>query len=262
MVMAKVSKSYFAGNATKVIYYGIVSSFAAILAGSWFHLAYTFGLNEPKDTLGVIQYILAFGVEAGLLGVSYGIAIRRRTKEKVGSLYFFLLIFAAINFWSNTIFGLISTGVYSSLAEETKRQITIANIVILSSSLPALGVSLTELISIFFMKMKSEEAAKKLADDKVRRAEAKKIAREERKAQRLGREERSELKPEKIELVKEEKEKPIRERVKKERPQVHKLPSDDTSLSEPPRKRVPPDDISAVMAAADQQSTGLQVPLK
>lgn len=148
---------------TKYIYYGIITSLIAILMGSVSHLAYTFASLEVKQTdgsYGYVSWILAIGIESGMLAIAFGFTERRRRKEGTGDLLAYLFFFGLINFYANTYYA-IST--YTSVRNLTMSDVEGLDLLIritigfLSSSLPLLVIALTELLSIFAVKMKQEE---------------------------------------------------------------------------------------------------------
>lgn len=145
---------------TKYILYGIITSLVGILIGSISHLNYTFSTLEDPDSLGFVSLTLSIGIEAGMLGIALGVAEKRRLGQPAGTLWMFLLIFAFINFYANTYFAI---SIYKGERNLTWDQLTgidnlvIATFVILSSSLPFLVLALTELYSIFRLKLLEEE---------------------------------------------------------------------------------------------------------
>lgn len=148
---------------TKYIYYGILVSLIAILMGSVSHLAYTFASLEVKQndgSYGYVSWILAIGIESGMLAIAFGFTERRRRKEGTTDLLLYLFFFGLINFYANTYYAISTyTDVRNLKMKDVEGLDALIRITIgfLSSSLPLLVIALTELLSIFAVKMKQEE---------------------------------------------------------------------------------------------------------
>lgn len=181
------------GIPTKWLYNAIIGSLFAILFGSVNHLAATYASIEPKNSLGVVSWIISIGIEAGMIAIAFGIAEKRRRKEGAGMLYFFLSFFAFINFFANVYFAYsIYTDIRNlKMADISKvDSLVTATILILSGSLPVLALTLSELQSLFFVKLKQEEYSLKVQEEKERKKqerEALKIERRQLKEERLMR---------------------------------------------------------------------------
>lgn len=145
---------------TKLIYYGILISLISILLGSVSHLTYTFSTLEPKTDSGIVSFVISCGIEAGMLAVAFGVAERRRLKQSAKDLFAYLTAFGIINFFGNTYFAI---SVYTNVRNLKWADIqgvdflVVLTVLMLSSSLPLLVIALTELLSIFQVKMTKEE---------------------------------------------------------------------------------------------------------
>jgi hypothetical protein len=145
---------------TKAIYYGVLVSLMGILIGSVSHLSYTFYTLEEKDSLGFVSFTISLGIEAGMLAIAFGIAERRRAGRRIIDLLFYQVFFAAVNFYGNLYFAI---SVFKNKRNLTMMDITDVDPLILftacflSGSLPILALSLSELQSIFGLRVKQEE---------------------------------------------------------------------------------------------------------
>lgn len=165
---------------TKYIVYGILLSLIGILIGSLSHLSMTYAsLEHSKE--GFVSWILAMAIEAGLLAISFGIAERRRQNKSVRNLMVFLFLFGLINFFCNTNYSLsvlLDMDTFGWDKIITIDWYTLLKVFVTSSSLPILMLALTELYSIFLMKLKREQQEEKYAtmsaEEKIIKAELKK----------------------------------------------------------------------------------------
>jgi len=174
---------------TKLIYYGVFVSLLGILIGSVSHLSYTFFTLEEKESLGFVSFTISAGIEAGMLAIAFGIAERRRSGRQIIDLLFYQIFFAAVNFYGNLYFAIsVFTG---------QRNLTVEHIVsvdplilftacFLSGSLPILALSLSELQSIFGLRVKQED---KIEQKRIEKEKQEKIKEERRELKKKEREE-------------------------------------------------------------------------
>lgn len=151
---------------TRWIYRGVITALITILLGSASHLAYAYSVIETHNgrKFSWVAWILAIGIEIGMITISFIMAYSKRRGEKTTNLWWSLGFFAGINFFCNTYFALSSHTSISYLEWKDVKSIDyliLTTVVILSSSLPALTITLTEIQSVILTKLKLEEIALK-----------------------------------------------------------------------------------------------------
>lgn len=172
---------------TKLIYYGVFISLLGILIGSVSHLSYTFFTLEEKDSFGFVSFTISAGIEAGMLAIAFGIAERRRAGRKIIDLLFYQIFFASVNFYGNLYFAIsVFTNVRNLTMEDIMKvdSLILFTACFLSGSLPILALSLSELQSIFGLRVKQEDKQKEKLLEKEKQEKIREEKRESRKKER------------------------------------------------------------------------------
>jgi hypothetical protein len=175
---------------TKWLYRGMIVSLVSALIVSLYHLSVSVAAYEVAEGWlppGLTSFIFAVAVESGVLFISSGISDRRRKKESATGLFWALGFFSLVNFYGNVSYTLSNIAKVDQLIwanVEAIDSLKILSAMLFSAVLPVMIITLSELRSQFHQKLKSEEYAQKLADDKERRKQEKKLLREQRKASR------------------------------------------------------------------------------
>lgn len=172
---------------TKLIYYGVFISLLGILIGSVSHLSYTFFTLEEKDSLGFVSFTISAGIEAGMLAIAFGIAERRRAGRRILDLLFYQIFFASVNFYGNLYFAIsVFTNVRNLTMEDIMKvdSLILFTACFLSGSLPILALSLSELQSIFGLRVKQEDKQREKLLEKEKQEKAREEKRELRKKER------------------------------------------------------------------------------
>lgn len=175
---------------TKWLYRGMIVSLVSALIVSLYHLSVSVAAYEVAEGWlppGLTSFIFAVAVESGVLFISSGISDRRRKKESATGLFWALGFFSLVNFYGNVSYTLSNIAKVDQLIwanVEAIDSLKILSAMLFSAVLPVMIITLSELRSQFHQKLKSEEYAQKLADDKERRKQEKKLLRDQRKASR------------------------------------------------------------------------------
>jgi hypothetical protein len=124
------------------------------------HLSFVFSSLEEGNDTSLISWVIATGIEAGMLAIAFGIAERRRSNKGITDLIFYLLFFASINFYGNFYYAV---SVYTKVRYLKMEHVVsvdyliLFTIAFLSGCLPLLALALTELQSIFGLKYRQEQ---------------------------------------------------------------------------------------------------------
>lgn len=76
-----------------------------VLAGSVHHVAYTFSTLEGGNLLW--GYVQALGIDLGILGLAYGIQLRKRQGRSTAPLWGVLILVTFISAYANYLYGIV-----------------------------------------------------------------------------------------------------------------------------------------------------------
>jgi hypothetical protein len=76
-----------------------------VLAGSVHHVAYTFSTLEGGHLLW--GYVQALGIDLGILGLAYGIQLRKRQNRSTTPLWLVLMLVTFISAYANYLYGIM-----------------------------------------------------------------------------------------------------------------------------------------------------------
>jgi hypothetical protein len=132
---------------------GILVSLVFVLFGSVSHLAYTFNTVEVAGS-GVVGWIIAFGIESGLMWLAFGLSEKRKNNDKTRLILLtsFMFAFCFINFLGNYYYGISRYLENEQLlyADFIKvDQMIHYKTLLLSASLPLIALALIEVYAIF-----------------------------------------------------------------------------------------------------------------
>lgn len=149
-----------------------------VLAGSYTHTAWLFGLREPA--LPAMAWVLALGVDAGIAGATAAIRLRRAARRPAGLLRVVLWVCVAISIYANLAHA-VAADVGAEPTLHGLAQLDPARALtslLVSVPLPLLTLALAETVADdAAAAQKGQEAAQKRADRAVEHANAAQVAR-------------------------------------------------------------------------------------
>ncbi|MCS7066952.1 MAG: helix-turn-helix domain-containing protein [Fimbriimonadales bacterium] len=114
-----------------------------VLAGSVHHVAYTFSTLEGGNL--VWGYVQALGIDLGILGLAYGIQLRKRQNRSTAPLWAVLILVTFISAYANYLYGIMHQQPLAT-ASAFDRAVVFLRPFLLSVTLPIIMFALIEII--------------------------------------------------------------------------------------------------------------------
>ncbi len=114
-----------------------------VLAGSVHHVAYTFSTLEGGHLLW--GYVQALGIDLGILGLAYGIQLRKRQNRSTAPLWAVLILVTFISAYANYLYGIMHQQPLAT-ASAFDRMVVFLRPFLLSVTLPIIMFALIEII--------------------------------------------------------------------------------------------------------------------
>ncbi|MCX7992365.1 MAG: helix-turn-helix domain-containing protein [Fimbriimonadales bacterium] len=130
-----------------------------VLAGSVHHVAYTFSTLEGGNLLW--GYVQALGIDLGILGLAYGIQLRKRQGRSTLPLWSVLILVTFISAYANYLYGIMHQQPLET-ASAFDQMVVFLRPFLLSVTLPIIMFALIEIIGEdrnYALKMQSQEPA-------------------------------------------------------------------------------------------------------
>jgi biotin operon repressor len=114
-----------------------------VLAGSVHHVAYTFSTLEGGHLLW--GYVQALGIDLGILGLAYGIQLRKRQNRSTTPLWLVLMLVTFISAYANYLYGIMHQQPLETVSA-FDRMVVFLRPFLLSVTLPIIMFALIEII--------------------------------------------------------------------------------------------------------------------
>jgi biotin operon repressor len=114
-----------------------------VLAGSVHHVAYTFSTLEGGHLLW--GYVQALGIDLGILGLAYGIQLRKRQNRSTAPLWAVLILVTFISAYANYLYGIMHQQPLETVSA-FDRMVVFLRPFLLSVTLPIIMFALIEII--------------------------------------------------------------------------------------------------------------------
>ncbi len=114
-----------------------------VLAGSVHHVAYTFSTLEGGHLLW--GYVQALGIDLGILGLAYGIQLRKRQNRSTAPLWAVLTLVTFISAYANYLYGIMHQQPLETVSA-FDRAVVFLRPFLLSVTLPIIMFALIEII--------------------------------------------------------------------------------------------------------------------
>lgn len=131
-----------------------------VLAGSVHHVAYTFSTLEGGNLLW--GYVQALGIDLGILGLAYGIQLRKRQGRSTLPLWSVLILVTFISAYANYLYGIMHQQPLAT-ASAFDQMVVFLRPFLLSVTLPIIMFALIEIIGEdrnYTLKMQSHQESK------------------------------------------------------------------------------------------------------
>lgn len=128
-----------------------------VLAGSVHHVAYTFSTLEGGNL--VWGYVQALGIDLGILGLAYGIQLRKRQGRSTLPLWSVLILVTFISAYANYLYGIMHQQPLQT-ASAFDQMVVFLRPFLLSVTLPIIMFALIEIIGEdrnYALKMQSQQ---------------------------------------------------------------------------------------------------------
>jgi biotin operon repressor len=146
-----------------------------VLAGSVHHVAYTFSTLENGHLIW--GYVQALGIDLGILGLAYGIQLRKRQNRSTLPLWAVLILVTFISAYANYLYGIMHQQPLET-ASEFDRIVVFLRPFLLSVTLPIIMFALIEIIgedrnyALRMQEQTQEEASHPLEEEPAETAHA------------------------------------------------------------------------------------------
>ncbi|MFN7018741.1 MAG: helix-turn-helix domain-containing protein [Fimbriimonadales bacterium] len=136
-----------------------------VLAGSVHHVAYTFSTLESGNL--VWGYVQALGIDLGILGLAYGIQLRKRQGRSTLPLWSVLILVTFISAYANYLYGIMHQQPLAT-ASAFDEIVVFLRPFLLSVTLPIIMFALIEIIGEdrnYALKMQSQQEPREESQD-------------------------------------------------------------------------------------------------